>query len=194
MQLSECYVHFAPSSLDNLVILVYVMNFIEYILLSGCSIRLDLTVREDILEKVATDLLSIPPPIFREIRGKLIKTTLAEIDADITPLHLEIIRLLEKEGRLHVAETGEKLHIAKAQMTHLIDKLAGLNMVERKTDMSDRRTINITLTGHGRAFLEEHKNRLVATAMETMSCLTDEELEDLADTLKKLRDILSKLQ
>ncbi|MGB5925959.1 MAG: MarR family transcriptional regulator [Dehalococcoidia bacterium] len=151
-------------------------------------------MREDILEKIATDLLSIPPLIFREIRRKLIKTTLADIDVDITPLHFEIIRLLEKEGKLHVAEIGEKLHIAKAQMTHLIDRLADLNMVERKTDIADRRTINIILTGQGRAFLEEHKNRLVGTAMETMSSLTDEELEDLANTLKKLRDMLSKLQ
>jgi len=155
---------------------------------------MDLTVREEILERVAIDLLSIPPLIFREIRRKLIKTALADIDVDITPLHFEILRLLEKEGRLHVAEIGEKLHVAKAQMTHLIDKLADLNMIERKTDIADRRSVNITLTGQGRAFLEEHKDRLVHTAMETMSRLTDEELEDLANTLNKLRDLLSKLQ
>jgi DNA-binding MarR family transcriptional regulator len=151
-------------------------------------------MREEILEKVAIDLLSIPPLIFREIRRKLIKTALADIDVDITPLHFEILRLLEKEGKLHVAEIGEKLQVAKAQMTHLMERLADLNMIERKTDIADRRTINITLTGQGRAFLDEHKNRLVGTAMETMSRLTDEELEDLANTLKKLRDILSKLQ
>jgi DNA-binding MarR family transcriptional regulator len=155
---------------------------------------MDSTLREKILEKVAIDLLSIPPLIFREIRRKLIKTALADIDVDTTPLHFEILRLLEKEGKLHVAEIGEKLHIAKAQMTHLIDKLADLNMVERKTDIDDRRTINITLTGQGRAFLDEHKNRLVHTAVDTMSRLTDEELEDLANTLKKLRDMLAKLQ
>ena len=151
-------------------------------------------MREVILEKVAIDLLSIPPLIFREIRGKLMKTTLADINVDITPLHFEILRLLEKEGKLHAAEIGEKLHVAKAQMTHLIDKLSALNMVERKTDIVDRRTVNITLTDQGRVFLEEHKSRLVRTAMETMSRLTDEELEDLADTLKKLRDVLSKLR
>jgi MarR family 2-MHQ and catechol resistance regulon transcriptional repressor len=155
---------------------------------------MDLTVREEILEKVAIDLLSIPPLIFREIRRKLIKTALADIDVDTTPLHFEILRLLEKEGKLHVAEIGEKLHVAKAQMTHLIDKLVALQMVERKTDITDRRTINITLTGRGTAFLHEHKNRLVRTAVETMSHLTDEELEDLANTLKKLRDMLSRLQ
>jgi len=151
-------------------------------------------VREDVLEKVAIDLLSIPPPIFREIRRKLVKATLASTDVYISPLHFEIMSLLKETGTLHVAEIGEKLHLAKAQMTHLIDKLVDLNMVERKTNLADRRTINITLTGRGRAFLEEHKNRLVSTAMETMSRLTDEELEDLANTLKKLRDMLSKLQ
>ena len=155
---------------------------------------MDSTARGEILERVATDLLSIPPLIFREIRRKLVKTALADIDVDITPLHFEILRLLEKEGKLHVAEIGEKLHVAKAQMTRLIDKLANLNLVERRADTVDRRTINITLSGQGRAFLAEHKDRLVHTAMETMSRLTDEELEDLANTLKKLGDMLSKLQ
>jgi DNA-binding MarR family transcriptional regulator len=154
----------------------------------------DLATREEILEKIATDLLSIPSLLFRQIRRKLVKTALAGIDVDITPLHFEILGLLEKEGKLHVAEIGEKLHIAKAQMTHLIDKLADFNMIERKTDMADRRTINVTLTSRGRAFLEGRKKRLVRSAMDTMSGLTDEEVEDLANTLKKLRDILSKLQ
>jgi DNA-binding MarR family transcriptional regulator len=151
-------------------------------------------MQRDTLERVAVDLLSIPPLLFREIRRKLIKAALANIDVDITPLHFEIMTLLKETGTLHVAEIGDRLYIAKAQMTHLIDKLVDLNIVERKMDIADRRTINITLTGQGRAFLEEHKNRLVSTTMETMSRLTDEELEDLANTLRKLRDILSKLQ
>jgi DNA-binding MarR family transcriptional regulator len=151
-------------------------------------------MRKDILEGVAVDLLSIPPLIFRKIRSKLIKAALTNINVDITPLHFEIMSLLRETGTLHVAGIGERLHIAKAQMTHLIDKLVGLNMVERKVDIADRRTINITLTGEGRTFLAEHKGRLVSTTMEAMSGLTDEELEDLANTLRKLRDILSRLQ
>ena len=151
-------------------------------------------MQKGILERVAVDLLSVPALLFREIRRKLIKAALANIDVDITPLHFEIMSLLKETGTLHVAQIGDRLYIAKAQMTHLIDKLVDLNIVERKLDIADRRTINITLTGQGRAFLEEHKNRLVSTTMETMSRLTDEELEDLANTLRKLRDILSKLQ
>lgn len=152
-------------------------------------------MQRDTLERVALDLLSIPPLIFRGIRKKVIKSALADIDVDITPLHFEIMMtLLEEAGTLHVAEIGERLQIARAQMTHLIDKLVDLNIVERKMDIADRRIINITLTGRGRVFLEEHKNRLVRTTIETMCQLPDEELKDLANTLRKLRDILSKLQ
>jgi DNA-binding MarR family transcriptional regulator len=151
-------------------------------------------MRSDILEGVAVDLLSIPPLIFRGIQRRLIKTTLADIDVNITPHHFEIMILLKQEGTLHVAEIGERLQIAKAQMTQLIDRLVNFNMVERKMDIADRRTINIILTEQGRRFLEERRNNIMSAIRETLSRLTDEELEDLSDSLRKLRDILSKLQ
>ncbi len=97
-------------------------------------------MREGILEGVAADLPSIPPLIFREIPGKLIKTTLTNVHADITPLRFEIIRLLDKECKLHVTEIGNRLRIAKTQMTKLTDKLVDLQLVERQTDVTDRRT------------------------------------------------------
>ena len=119
---------------------------------------------------------------------------LADIDLDITPHHFEIMRLLEEEEKLHVTEIGERLQIAKAQMTQLIDKLVNLNLVERKPDTADRRTLNITLTGNGRRIMEEHKNSILSAVRETMSRLTDEDLRDLSDSLRKLRSILLKLQ
>ena len=150
-------------------------------------------MRRDILERVAIDLLSIPPLIFRQIRRNLIKTTLAGIDAGITPHHFEIIRLLEKEGKLHVAEIGDRLQIARAQMTKLIDKLVDLKLVERRTDVADRRTATITLSTHGKAVLEEHKTSIMNAIRETMKQLSDEDLKDLSDTLRKLQDTLSRL-
>ena len=150
-------------------------------------------MRKDILERVAIDLLSIPPLIFRQIRRNLIKTTLAGIDAGITPHHFEIIRLLEKEGKLHVAEIGDRLQIARAQMTKLIDKLVDLKLVERRTDVADRGTATITLSTHGKAVLEEHKTSIMNAIRENMKQLSDEYLKDLSDTLRKLQDTLSRL-
>jgi len=151
-------------------------------------------MKDDILGKVALDLLSVPPLIFRLVRRKLIRLTLADIDIDIKFPHFEIMQVLKEEGTLHVVEIGEKLQIAKAQMTHLIDKLVEFNLVERNADAADRRTINISLTDRGRAFMEEHENNVINAIRENMSSLTDEELEGLSGSLRKLRDILVKLQ
>jgi len=150
-------------------------------------------MRSEILESISEDLLSIPPLIFRGVRRKLLKTALANSDVDITPLQFEIMRLLEEVGTLHIAEIGENLQIARPQMTHLIDKLEDLGMVERQIGTADRRTINIVLTGQGKNTLKEHDSRIRNAIRETLSCLTDEELEDLSNSLKKTRDVLSKL-
>lgn len=148
----------------------------------------------EIQTQVALDLLSLPPLFFRFLRRKLIKTTLAELDADIKLPHFEILQVLKDAGKLHPAEIGERLEIAKAQMTHLIDKLVELNLVEREADTTDRRTLNIDLTPDGRVLLEEHETCLMNAVRDTMSSLTPEELETLSTSLRNLRDTLFKLQ
>jgi DNA-binding MarR family transcriptional regulator len=147
-------------------------------------------VRGEILERVSMDLMSVPPLVFRAVRRRITKTTLAEMDIDITPHHFEIIRLLEEEGTLHPSEIGGRLQIAKAQMTKLICRLVDLNIVERKIDRTDRRTHNIALTARARAMLRRHKKRTVAAVRDIMSTLSDEELENLSSCLRRLRDVL----
>jgi len=147
----------------------------------------------DLPGKVAVDLLSIPPLVFRIIRSKLVNITLADIDIDIKLPHIEIMTVLKEEGTLHPAEIGGKLQIAKAQMTHLVDKLVDLQLVERSFGETDRRTINITLTDNGRSFLEKHEEIIFNAVGEYISDLKESELETLSTSLRNLRDILLKL-
>ena len=148
----------------------------------------------EIRGKVAVDLLSIPPLVFRIIRSKLVNIALADIDIDIKFVHLEIITLLREEGTLHPAEIGRRLQIAKAQMTHLVDKLVELELVERTGGADDRRTINITLTDRGRSFMEKQDDIAFNAVGEYISSLEESELETLSASLRNLRDILYKLQ
>jgi DNA-binding MarR family transcriptional regulator len=151
-------------------------------------------MRNDILAIVAEDLLSISPLIFRTIRRKLAKTSITNMELNITPLHFEIMKLLEDEGTLYVSEIGDRLQIAKAQMTKLIDKLVALKIVERTADTRDRRTININLTEQARATLKENKNKISLAVQDAMSSLTDKDLENLSISLRNVRDILLKTQ
>jgi MarR family 2-MHQ and catechol resistance regulon transcriptional repressor len=152
-------------------------------------------MQKDIDSRMVDDLLSVPPLIFRGIRRKMLKTVLVGGEADISPLHFEIMLLLRKEkGTLKITEIGERLIIARAQMTHLIDRLAELGMVKRQADSADRRVTNIVLTARGSAFLEEHGGYIWKATKELLSGLTDEELSDLSASLERLREILSRLQ
>ena len=146
----------------------------------------------DPVDMVAEELLTILPLIFRSIRRNILKTVLADIDLDISPLHIEIMKLLEGAGRLNITEVGEKLQIARAQMTHLIDRLVDIEMVERQAGKDDRRMINVALTGKGRSTLEEQGSCIKNAFKETLAYLTDEELKDISASLSKLRDVFSK--
>jgi len=150
-------------------------------------------MKNGILNIVAEDLFSTLPLIGRSIRKKLLKTALTSFKEDIAPPHFEIMKLLEEAGTLHVAEIGERLQIARPQMTHLIDKLVDLDIVERQTGTEDRRIINIMLTNKGKTILKEHDSDIRNATRETLSCLKDEELQDLSASLRKLREIFSKL-
>ncbi len=146
------------------------------------------------LGKIAADLLSIPPLIFRVVRKKLIKTSLADLDVDVKFTHLEVLRLLDQEGTLHIARIGEQLAIAKAQMTRLIDHLVALELVQREPDAADRRTLNVGLTAAGRRFIRAHEETIVNAVRENMSSLRPGELESLCAALRNVRDTLARLE
>ena len=150
-------------------------------------------MKRNILNSVVRDLLSITPSIRRSIQRKVVKTAFAQIEEDITLPHLEIMKLLKEEGTRHIAEIGESLQIPKPQMTHLIDRLQELEIVIRQADMTDRRIINIMLTDKGRRIIEELDQVINESIEAKLSILTEEELQELSVSLKRLGDILSKL-
>jgi DNA-binding MarR family transcriptional regulator len=151
-------------------------------------------MRNESMSRVALDLLSLPPLIFRLIRRKLVMTTLAETDVNLKLLHFEIMHVLKEEGTMHVAKIGDKLLIAKAQMTHLIEKLVELAFVEREMSPIDRRTMNISLTEKGRKFMDEQDSLILNAARDNMVSLSDNEVEELSVSLRNLRDVLFKMQ
>ncbi len=146
------------------------------------------------LDSVTDELFSALPLIHRSIRRKLFKTAMVGFNKDITPPLFEIIKLLEESRSLHIAEIGERLQIARPQMTHLIDRLVEMEIVERQTSTEDRRIINVTLTGSGKKILKEHEAVIRRATTETLANLTLEDLETLSASLKTLREIFQRLK
>lgn len=149
---------------------------------------------KDILDSVAFDLFSTLPLIHRSISRKLIKTVVTSFKEDIAPPHFQIMKLLEEAGTLHVAEIGERLQIARPQMTHLIDRLVELDIVERETNEEDRRMLNIRLKDKGKSIIKARDKQVINATRETLSSLTDDELKQLSMSLNNIKDIFSKLE
>jgi DNA-binding MarR family transcriptional regulator len=116
------------------------------------------------------------------------------IRENITPVHFEIMKMLEEGGTLHITQIGEKLQIPRPRMTQLIDKLVDTDMVERERNDIDRRTVNIMLSTKGKKFLKQH-SKMIRKSMKTiLSCLNANDLEDLSVSLRKLKYIFARLQ
>ena len=137
--------------------------------------------------------MAVPPLIRRGINRKVLRVAFAKVGEDISIPHFEIMVLLQENGTQHIAEIGEKLLIPKSQMTPLIDRLVSLQIVERRTDENDRRLTNILLTDKGKAVLKEKDRTLRVNFRVKLSHLTDEELKELSVSLRRLREILSKI-
>ena len=61
------------------------------------------------------------------------------------------------------------LNVSKPAITRALDRLSGLEMVRRKTDDDDRRSVNIQRTVKGSVFLREYGEIIAAAARDLNS-------------------------
>ena len=105
--------------------------------------------------------------------------------------HVMVMKVLLKSGPIPTSAIAKELLISKPQMTHLIDKLIEMDMVERQPNLGDRRVINIALTVKGRIMVEECETLIKNKGRSRLAHLNTKELEELSVILKKLVEIES---
>jgi DNA-binding MarR family transcriptional regulator len=105
-----------------------------------------------------------------------------------------VMRMLEDHERLSVSAIGDKQFISRPQMTHIVDKLVSLGMVERIVDEDDRRVINVVLTDRGRSVIRQCDTIIKTSIKKSLAVLDDKDIEELSSALGKLAAIGSKLK
>lgn len=148
-------------------------------------------MHRDLLDSVAHELSLLFPLLEVKILRAGFKAV--EREKHIAPHHLMILKMLRNTGPLPVSEIGDWHHIPKSRMTYLIDRLVELGLVERQPDSRDRRVIKVALTGKGNRTLRECESILGESARERLSSLVDEDLRQLATSLKQVRKMISKV-
>ena len=147
-------------------------------------------MENDIVDSITENLFHVLHLIHR----KLLKINLEGVNKNISRLHFPIMGMLDEVGTLAISEIGKRLLIPKSQMTFLIDQLISLGLVEKVPDATDKRVINIALTEKGKVTLRKCKELVRNNIREKLSCLEEKELAEFTISLKKLREIESRLE
>jgi DNA-binding MarR family transcriptional regulator len=88
-------------------------------------------MRDEYLNEAIDLLFCLPRMMKMSLHRELFRPALETENNDLAPHHIAILKVLEEQGVLHIAEIGDNIAISRAQMTHSIDRLLSLGMVER---------------------------------------------------------------
>jgi len=147
---------------------------------------------EKLLDSVTQEMLHL----FPLLEGKIIRVGFRSMERDwkVAPHHFMILKMLNHSGPMPVSEVGGSHDIPKSHMTYLIDRLVEMGLVERQPDTKDRRVVNVSLTPEGEHTLAGCEAVLRENAQQRMSSLSEADMNQLSESLKKVREIVAKVE
>ena len=115
---------------------------------------------------------------------KIVREDVKQYGLNIT--EFAVLELLYNKGDQPIQRIRERVLIASSSISYVVDKLEEKGCVTRIRNQQDKRIINASLTQQGRRIMDEIFPKHAETIQSTFSILTDEELQTLQNTLKKL--------
>jgi DNA-binding MarR family transcriptional regulator len=138
----------------------------------------------------ATDKLIVFFPLFYK---KAMKVWQQAQGNKLPNQYYTTLGMLIKHGPMPMSDVGNLLCISKPNTTFVVNKLITEGKIERLNDKKDRRIINISITDKGREYFNEHKKNIKKNLKETLSNLSEEELNTLNNSIDRLNSLFSKI-
>lgn len=126
------------------------------------------------------------------IHKKMLRMDFGGYPDNLTRLHMAAMGELNQNS-MTMSELAKALMMTKPQLTHLVNSLVTLDLVERCPDDKDRRVINLALTEKGRVLGKNMKKKVKEHTKKRLACLTSKELNQMSTALETLRNIVGKL-
>ena len=112
---------------------------------------------------------------------------------DLNLTEFAVMELLYHKGDQPIQIIGKKVLIASSSITYVVDKLEKKNLVARVACPTDRRVTFVSLTDEGKQMIESifpsHEEKIASI----FDVLSDEELQNLTDYLKRVGHHANKL-
>ncbi|NLI14064.1 MAG: MarR family transcriptional regulator [Peptococcaceae bacterium] len=104
------------------------------------------------------------------------------------------VSMLCRKGSMSMSEMAKEMKISKQQLTPIVYKLISHGLLVRKTDENDRRVVRIEVTEKGRSMYEKLLPAIKMSLVEKFKKLPAEELAELDQMLKRIQEILNKVE
>ena len=106
--------------------------------------------------------------------------------AGLTPTQLGVLEAVLHKGPLNQRALGRLVLTSAGNMTDVVDKLEARGLVHRARNATDRRAVQVELTGPGRGLIEEIFPRHADDIAVAMGGVTGKDLARLDGLLKRL--------
>jgi len=111
--------------------------------------------------------------------------------SEFPPGYMHVMGWLKSKGEpVSMTDLAAASFVSKPNLTTMVDRLCVYGLVERSSDVNDRRIVNVALTKKGKDFLCRHKAEVAEFIESRLSLLDDAELEKLKHALDDFADIL----
>ena len=124
---------------------------------------------------------------FRRLHNQLHRLIVSDMqESDMHPGQARLLRVLANHDGATQKELADLMVIRPASMTHLINKLAEQNYIERRENPTDKRSSNIYITEKGKQKSEEIGAAKNKQSELIFSVLNDDEQKELLRLFNKL--------
>ncbi|MBS0201550.1 MAG: MarR family transcriptional regulator [Planctomycetes bacterium] len=105
---------------------------------------------------------------------------------EVTTPQLVCLHMLSLEGRLTSKSLAEKIRINASTLVGILDRLEAKGLVARERSQEDRRSVFVTLTNEGVAFVAKAPSPLHSALVDGLRRLSSADQERLAASLEEI--------
>jgi len=125
--------------------------------------------------------------------GFLVQKAFSENGLDLSKEQWSVLKRLKVNDGQSQNDLAFITHRDKTSMTRLVNSMEGKDLVVRKSDENDRRVNRIFLTDHGKEVIEKVTPIMYDLIPAVQESLTNEEIENLISTLKKIKTKIAEI-
>ena len=147
----------------------------------------EVRILNESVRTVLNDILELQPLLLNRSMG-------ISQNEQFSPVQYYVLFTLRCHGEMTPAECCRRTQISKQQLSKLLDGPTCRNVIERRPNPLNRRSILISVSEEGKQKLDEFKEKQMMQLMPAFSQLQSEDLEMLHHHFSEVIPLLKKLQ